>query len=224
MADNSAVNGQEERHALARKNMVDKQLRARGITHPGVLAAFEQVPRHRFVPEEYLSETYADRPLPIGRGQTISQPLVVAMMLQHLNLRPDHRILEIGAGSGYQTALLARLAGHVYAIERIEDLAERAMAVLAAINVSNVTLCTGDGSGGWPEEAPFDGIICAAATPAVPETWIEQLADGGRIVIPVGHESSQTLQVVEKDGEKTKTRSICDVRFVKLIGRHGWPA
>jgi len=203
--------------------MVEEQLRSRGIRHEGVLRAFAEVPREHFMPPERAGEAYGDYPVPIGFGQTISQPYVVALMVQELDPQAHHRVLDIGAGSGYQTAILARLVRHVYALERIEELTERAMAALGALNVNNVTICTRDGSVGWPEEAPFDGIICGAAAPEVPQPWIDQLADGGRIVLPVGGPEVQTLWVVQRNGRKTTRRELCDVRFVKLIGRAAWP-
>jgi len=203
--------------------MMSDQLRRRGITHEGVLEAFSAVPRERFVPPERRHEAYEDRPIPIGRGQTISQPYVVALMLEELDPKETDRVLDVGAGSGYQTALLARLVAHVYAIERIDVLAERAMAALADVGAVNVTMKVGDGSLGWPEEAPFDGIICGAGAPHVPKAWESQLADGGRIVLPIGQAGAQSLVVLEKAGRKFHRRRICDVRFVKLIGKHAWP-
>lgn len=203
--------------------MVDRQLRARGISDPDVLGAFEQVPRERFIPADRIHDAYGDFPVPIGCGQTISQPYVVATMIQELGIGPDHRVLDVGAGSGYQTAILAKLAGHVYAIERLEELEARARATLAEMAIANVTFRIGDGSLGWPDHAPFDRIICGAAAPDVPAPWLAQLADGGRIVLPVGTIESQTIVVVEKAGGQTTRREICEVRFVKLIGRQGWP-
>ena len=216
---------QEGKLAAARNAMISVQLSGRGISHAGVLAAFAKVPRQRFVPPDQIDQAYADHPLPIGFGQTISQPYVVALMLGELDPSPEHRVLEIGAGSGYQTALLAEMVAHVYAIERIEQLTEKALGVLGGLNVSNVTLCTGDGSMGWPEEAPFDRIICGAASPDVPSTWVHQLAEGGKIVTPVGGPDVQQLLVAEKIGgdiPDSTRRRFCDVRFVKLIGKHGW--
>ena len=212
----------EEKLAQQRQAMVEHQLRARGIHDEAVLRVFSEVPRERFVPPQRIREAHADHPVPIGHGQTISQPYIVALMIQELAVAPEHRVLDVGAGSGYQTAILARLVRHVYALERIEDLADRAIQVLAETNASNVTVCVGDGSLGWPEEAPFDRIICGAAAPEVPLPWIDQLADGGRIVLPVGGQEIQTLVKVDKPGGQTRRREICDVRFVKLIGRHGW--
>ena len=204
--------------------MVDVQLRSREITDLDVLRAFSETPRERFVPANWQHDAYSDCPVPIGHGQTISQPYVVALMVQELAVEREHKVLDVGAGSGYQTAILAQLASRVYAIERIEALAERAIATLTALNFSNVTVCMGDGSLGWPEEAPFDRIICGAASPDVPNPWIDQLADGGRIVLPVGGADVQTLVLVEKQGNEIARRKLCDVRFVKLIGKEGWPA
>lgn len=217
------MDSQKDNFAVSRRRMVDTQLRGRGIFDPAVLGAFAEVPREMFVPPEQIDEVYGDHPVPIGAGQTISQPYIVAIMVQELAVKPGHRILDIGAGRGYQTAILAKLAGHVYAIERIDSLAKQACGTLARLNIDNVTLCVDDGSGGWPEEAPFDGIICGAAAPEIPQSWTHQLADGGRIVAPTGGENSQILSVLEKHGDKLTRRDICDVRFVKLIGKHGWP-
>ncbi|HUS48502.1 MAG TPA: protein-L-isoaspartate(D-aspartate) O-methyltransferase [Phycisphaerae bacterium] len=203
--------------------MVDVQLRSRQITSGGVLEAFSEIPRERFIPSNWQHDAYDDCPVPIGYGQTISQPYVVALMVQELHVDRGHRVLDVGAGSGYQTAILARLARHVYAVERIADLAERAMATLTALNVSNVTMCIGDGSLGWPEESPFDRIICGAACPEAPQPWLDQLADGGRIVLPAGGQDVQTLIVIERSGDELRRRSLCDVRFVRLIGKEGWP-
>ena len=207
---------------IKRQAMVRDQLKARGITQKAVLEAFANVPREIFLPPERQHEAYEDEPVPIGYGQTISQPYVVALMLQELDVKPHHTVLDVGAGSGYQTALLARLARHVYALERIADLTERAICALASLNVSNVTFYTQDGSLGWAPAAPFDRIISAAA-PDVPQPWIDQLVDGGRIVMPIGGEQFQTLVAIDKMGETTRRRRMCDVRFVKLIGRAGWP-
>ena len=203
--------------------MVETQLLRRGIRDQGVLQAFLEVPRDRFVPPERVAEAYADRALPIGYGQTISQPYVVALTVQELAPKAHHVILDVGAGSGYQTAILARLVRHVWAVERLESLAQRAGRTLAALNITNVTILTQDGSGGLPAEAPFDGIVSGAAGPDVPPCWLDQLIDGGRIVIPVGGEEMQTLISLKKDGPHIRRRAICDVRFVKLIGREGWP-
>ena len=212
----------EEKLLLARRKMVEQQLRRRGIGDERILSAFAEVPRERFVPPARRAEAYADRPLPIGWDQTISQPFVAALMVQELRPCPEHRVLDVGAGSGYQTAILAGLVEHVYAVERLAELAERAAGVLAGLNVANATVCTADGSLGLPEAAPFDGIICGAAAPDVPACWVDQLADGGRIVAPTGGRQSQTLVVLEKQGGRLQRRELCNVRFVKLIGQEGW--
>jgi protein-L-isoaspartate(D-aspartate) O-methyltransferase len=206
-----------------RQRMVDSQLRSRRITDARVLQAFLATPRERFIPETWRHDAYSDSAVPIGYGQTISQPYVVALMVQELGVEGDHRVLDVGAGSGYQTAILAQLARHVYAIERLELLTERAVATLTALNCHNVTVRTGDGSLGWPEQSPFDRIICGAASPEVPQSWIDQLADGGRIVLPAGGSDFQTVVVVDKRGNKVTRRTLCDVRFVRLIGKEAWP-
>ena len=213
----------QEKLLAERRKMVEYQLRSRGISDEAVLDAFYAVPRERFVPIGQYTQAYADRPLPIGQGQTISQPYVVALMLQELQARPNHRVLDVGAGSGYQTALLAHLVEWVYAVERIDDLARGAGLVLADLGIANVTLCTSDGTLGWPAHAPYDGIICGAAAPDVPDAWLDQLAEGGRIVVPTGGASVQTVLVVENRRGNLHKRKLIDVRFVKLIGEQGWP-
>jgi protein-L-isoaspartate(D-aspartate) O-methyltransferase len=212
----------EAKLAARRRDMVERQLRARGIRHEAVLDAFLSTPRELFVGPDQVKHAYEDHPLPIGFGQTISQPYIVAFMCEKLDPRSRHRVLDIGAGSGYQTAVLARLTRHVYGVERIEALTERAMAALGRLNVTNATLRTGDGSIGWPTEAPFDRIICGAASPDVPAPWIDQLADGGKIILPVGGAVYQTLVLVEKRGREVRQRKLCDVRFVKLVGQEAW--
>lgn len=212
----------EQKLARARHRMLQNHLRGRGICNPDVLDGFAEVPRERFVPRESAGEAYADHPMPIGHAQTISQPYIVALMLQELDPMRDHRVLEIGAGSGYQTALLATMARRVYAVERIAELADRARGVLSELDLHNVTLAVRDGSTGWAEHAPFDRIICGAAAPDLPAPWVEQLADGGRIVVPIGGEHTQTLAVYDKCGDDLSQRTVCGVRFVKLIGRYGW--
>jgi len=202
--------------------MVRTQMRSRRIRDERVLAAFEQTPRELFVPAGERRDAFADQPVPIGYGQTISQPYVVALMVEELAVEPHHRVLDVGAGSGYQTAILAGLVRHVYAIERIAELTERAAAALAHLGLTNVTLRTGDGSLGWPAEAPFDRIICGAAAPDVPAAWIEQLVDGGRIVAPLGGPDSQDLIAIDKQAGRTRRRQICGVRFVRLVGQQGW--
>ena len=204
--------------------MVAAQLRARAISDERILSAFGRLPREQFMPPDRISEAYADHPVPIGFGQTISQPFIVALMIQELDLRADHRVLDVGAGSGYQSAVLASVAaeGHIFAVERIEALARRAGETLGSLGITNVTIATLDGSEGWPDHAPYDRIICGAAAPDVPRPWIDQLANGGRIILPAGGQDRQTLLAIDKRRGRTVRRKICDVRFVKLIGAHGW--
>jgi len=209
--------------AAQRLAMVNDQLRRRGLRDERVLAVMGDVPRERFIAPRSRHEAYADRPLPIGSGQTISQPYVVALMTQELDVQPTHRVLDVGAGSGYQTAILARLAGEVFAVERLAELTAGAADALAELGIANVTLTTGDGTLGWPDHAPFDRILCGAAGPDVPKAWIEQLADAGRIVMPAGGAEVQDLIAIDKRGGRITRRSICGVRFVRLIGRQGWP-
>jgi len=203
-----------------RESMVDKQIRARGISDPRVLSAMVEVPRHRFVPQEYLGEAYADHPLPIGHGQTISQPYIVALMSEHLELQPGEKVLEIGTGSGYQAAILAELTDKVYTVEIIEPLGLQAEATLQELGYS-VHCKVDDGYYGWLEYAPFDAIIVTCAPDHVPQPLINQLKDGGRLVIPVGPPGFyQTLWLIEKKGEQTKSTNLGDVRFVPLLGEH----
>ena len=202
--------------------MVAEQLRARGIRDERVLDAMARVPRHEFVPPEHRGEAYEDHPLAIGEGQTISQPFVVAAMLEALALRREDVALEVGTGSGYETAVLAELVRTVYSIERIASLAERARAVLVRLGYSNVTVVHGDGSQGLPEAAPFDAIVVSAAAPQVPASLMGQLRDGGRLVIPVGSGFAQELQLVRKIGDNSTTMYLDGVRFVPLIGREGF--
>ena len=204
--------------------MMLRQLRDRGITDPRVLEAFAATPREKFVPPQLLELAYDDRPLSIGYGQTISQPYVVALMLQELGVKPGERVLDVGAGSGYQAALLSRLGGEVVAVERIAELARQASSVLAELGRENVWVVVADGTTGYPPKAPYDRIICGAGGPDVPKTWTEQLADNGRIVMPVGSSDVQTLVAVDKSGQNLRRRELCQVRFVKLIGKEGWPA
>jgi len=198
--------------------MVEQQLAARDITDERVLAAMRKVPRHRFVPPQEERYAYADTPLPIGEGQTISQPYIVALMTQLARPAPTDRALEIGTGSGYQAAVLAELVDHVYTIELEPTLAERARRVLTELGYENVTARAGDGYAGWPEHAPFDIIIVTAAPDHVPQPLIEQLKPGGRMVVPVGPVgASQRLRLIEKDSSgKIKTRDLSPVRFVPL--------
>ncbi len=212
-----------ESYGLARKRMVDEQVRVRGITDPRVLEAMEHVPRERFVPAAQVPEAFTDRALPIDCGQTISQPFMVASMTELLEVRPAHRVLEIGTGSGYQAAILARLAAHVYTIERIAALHEKAHALLDSLGFANISYRVGDGSVGWPEFAPFDRILVTAGAPEAPRALLDQLVDGGRLVIPLGGRSEQTLTVVDRRRGKTIEMPRYACRFVQLIGRQAWP-
>lgn len=202
--------------------MVEEQLRNRGIRDERVLAAFLRVPRHQFVADPYRVEAYEDHPLPIGHGQTISQPFIVAAMLEFLRLQPADRALEVGAGSGYQTALLAELCKEVFAIERHPALAESAAAVLDRLGYGNAHIIVGDGTLGYAPAAPYDAIAVAAAAAAVPPALVEQLAEGGRMIIPLGTPDTQELVLVSKrDGEIQRSR-LDGCRFVPLIGTGGF--
>jgi protein-L-isoaspartate(D-aspartate) O-methyltransferase len=216
----------EDPSASARHYMVTEQLLARGITDPRVLDAMSSVPRHLFVPEEFYDQAYADGPLPIGENQTISQPYIVGLMTQLLRLRGDEVVLEIGTGSGYQAAILGKLARQVYSIERHEPLAEHATQVLHELGYDNVVVMTGDGSRGLLAHSPFNGILIAAATPQVPQVILEQLAEGGRLIVPTGGEGGQMLERwTRRDnrrGKRFKHEEIIPVAFVPLRGKLGW--
>jgi len=204
----------------ARRLMVDTQLRARGISDPRVLDAMLRVPRHRFVPETYRSQAYEDHPLPIGDGQTISQPYIVARMLESLQLTPTDKVLEVGTGSGYVTALLAELAAQAFSIERHPALAECARNVLAALGYNNVLVFTGDGTLGLPADAPFDAILVSAAASDLPSTLLAQLRDLGRMIIPVGPTDSQQLQFIRMVNGLPAVSLRELVRFVPLVPNH----
>ncbi len=206
----------------ARRRMIEHDLKGRGISDAGVLGAMEAVRREEFVPEPYRSQAYSDGPLPIGSEQTISQPYIVALMTEELHVGRDCEVLEIGTGSGYQTAVLSRLAQKVYTIETIGVLSESAQAVLGGLGISNVEFRVGDGSSGWPEERSFGRIMITAAVPKLPGPVCEQLAEGGLIVGPVGPAGVQELVVCKKRNGKMIERKICDVRFVKLLGEYGF--
>lgn len=204
--------------------MVETQIAARGVCDRRVLDVMERMPRERFLAHDAPESAYADRAMPLADGQTVSQPYVVAAMTEALAIRPNHRILEIGTGSGYQTAILAELAVEVFTMERLDSLQRVARETLALLGILNVAYRAGDGTLGWPEAAPFDGIIVTAAAPGVPPTLVRQLCDGGRLVIPVGSEEQQTLTIVERRGEATRELPQFACRFVKLIGAEGWAA
>jgi protein-L-isoaspartate(D-aspartate) O-methyltransferase len=206
----------------ARREMVERQLRKRGIRDERVLAAMLGVPRHEFVPAEFAAEAYNDRPLPIGHGQTISQPFMVAAMAEVLELSGGERVLEIGAGSGYQAAVLSLLAHEIHTVEMHEELAVESAQRLQRLGYSNVQVHVGDGTLGWPDRAPFDAIVVTAAAPEIPPPLTAQLANGGRLIIPVGTAEEQRLLRVEKHGNEFSTRSLYHCRFVPLIGQYGW--
>lgn len=208
---------------FARREMVSKQLRGRGIRSERVLEAMLSVPRHLFVPPGHAAEAYADSPLPIGAGQTISQPFMVAAMAEELSLEGGERVLEVGAGSGYQAAVLSCLAGQVIAVESQPILAARARERLRSLGYANIRLEEGDGSAGWPVEAPYDAILVAAAAPSVPPPLVGQLKEGGRLVIPVGTAEHQELLRIVKRKDRIMEQSRYDCRFVPLVGRYGWP-
>jgi len=206
-----------------RRSMVDRQIRHRGIYNERVLSAMLAVPRHAFVPIERISDSYSDTPLPIGEGQTISQPFMVAAMAGALALCGHERVLEIGAGSGYQAAVLSFLAREVIAIEALLRLAAIARERMARLGYANVRIVESDGSAGWLPDGPYDAILVSAAAPSVPQPLIDQLREGGRLVIPVGDaESQQVLRIIKRGGEAVRDK-LYHCRFVPLIGRHGWP-
>ncbi len=212
----------EETPARQRARMVEEQLRARGIRDERVLAAMGKVPREAFLAVEDAAKAYGDFPLPIGAGQTISQPYIVAAMIAELALRPEDRVLEVGTGTGYEAAILGELAAEVWTIERLAELADEARTILQRLGYANVHVVQGDGSLGLPEHAPFDKILVAAAAPRIPETLLAQLADGGRLVVPVGNRFEQQVQLVRKQGEQTVITPRDPCRFVPLVGQQGW--
>jgi len=205
-----------------RLEMVESQIKRRGINNERVLQAFRTIPRHLFVPEKYKADAYADHPLPIGNGQTISQPYIVALMTSNLNLTGNEKVLEIGTGSGYQTAILANLVKEVHSIERISQLSDLAERNLRVMGMDNIYLHVGDGSLGWPDTAPYDRILITAAAPEIPEIILGQLKVNGRIVGPVGGRWRQMLEVWVKEKKQIKKEQILPVVFVPLRGTHGW--
>jgi len=212
-------------YSISRRRMVDEQLVARGIRDPRVLAAMRDIPRHLFVEEALRSQAYGDAPLPIGHRQTISQPYMVAVMTEALQLGGDERVLEIGTGSGYQAAVLAKLVRRVYSVERIPELARNARRVLDALGLINVNIKVTDGTYGWEEQAPFDAIMVTAGAPSVPESYTRQLAVGGRLVIPVGDRGEQSLmRITRQDEDRCTEERLLACRFVPLVGGQGWDA
>ena len=205
-----------------RLRMVERQIKGRGVRDKRVLEAMRKVPRHLFLPPEKADQAYEDHPVSIGRGQTISQPYMVALMTEALELRGDEKVLEIGTGSGYQTAILAELAREVYSVERIPELADEARTRLEDLGYTNVHIRVGNGTLGWPEEAPFDAILVTAGAPKVPKSLKAQLADGGRLVIPVGSEFHQVLYRIRRRGDEFLEEPLTSCVFVPLIGEEGW--
>jgi protein-L-isoaspartate(D-aspartate) O-methyltransferase len=213
---------EKSEYAPQRAEMIEKQLRRRGVRNEAVLSAMLAVPRHEFVPVELRAQAYDDVPLPIGSGQTISQPYIVAAMTAALNLQPTDRVLEVGTGCGYQAAVLSRLAKEVFTIERRPELASGASERLARLGYSNVHVHCGDGTLGLPEFAPFDAILVAAAAPVAPTPLLAQLAEGGRMIIPIGDEDTQELRLMEKHCDAFPSKRLEGCRFVPLVGCHGW--
>lgn len=212
----------KEQDAILRELMVEEQLIPRGIVDQKVLAAMRKIPRHVFVPTVSLENAYGDYPLPVGEGQTISQPYMVALMTQCLELAGGEKVLEIGTGSGYQAAILAEIAKEIYSMERFEFLAQNARSLLDSLDYKNIKIKVGDGTEGWSEFAPYDGIIVTAGSPSIPEPLVEQLAEGGRLVIPVGGAFGQELILVRKTNEEISEEYICGCTFVPLVGKYGW--
>ena len=202
--------------------MVREQLVPRGITDLKILNAFRKVPRHNFLPQKYAASAYEDCPLPIGTGQTISQPYMVALMTQCLELTPEVTVLEVGTGSGYQTAILAELASVVYSVERLQSLTEKAKTVLKDLGYQNIRIKVGDGTIGWSEYAPYDRIIVTAGAPSIPKPLVAQLKAAGELVIPIGGSFNQTLTRARKLKKKIEINQICSCVFVPLMGKHGW--
>ena len=203
--------------------MIQQQLVERGIRDARVIEAMRSVPRERFFLEQSKDEAYADRAAPIGHGQTISQPYMVALMSERLQVGPEHKVLELGTGSGYQTAVLAKLAGQVYSIERVKPLLDEAFERIMELGLRNVHFRHGDGTAGWPEAAPFERVLITAGAPKLPEQLLlGNLADGGIAILPVGPENEQMLVEVRRYGDKLTTSDIVPCRFVKLVGKEGW--
>jgi protein-L-isoaspartate(D-aspartate) O-methyltransferase len=209
-------------YAAARRAMVETQIRRRGVSSERVLEAMATVPRHEFIPRQFLNDAYADKPLPIGEGQTISQPYMVAAMTEALDLKGSERVLEIGTGSGYQAAVLSSLASQVITVESHTSLALAAQELLTRLGYANVHVHNGDGSAGLPDAAPYDAILVTAGAPQIPQGFAKQLREGGRIVIPVGDREKQNLVCAQKKHGELKSRVLFGCKFVLLLGRYGW--
>jgi len=216
------MKNRSKKYARKREEMVRNQIEARGIKDPRVLAAFRQVPRHLFVSEALRDQAYGDYPLPIGEQQTISQPYIVAEMTQALELGEGDRVLEIGTGSGYQAAILAQLVYRVYTIERKRSLYLQTRRLFDQLNYHNIVTRYADGTKGWPSESPFDAVVVTAGAPAIPEVLIDQLIEGGRLVVPVGNQHAQELVKIYRDKDNIRQTNLGGCRFVKLVGEHGW--
>ncbi|MCH8851230.1 MAG: protein-L-isoaspartate(D-aspartate) O-methyltransferase [Planctomycetes bacterium] len=206
----------------ARRQMIEDQLRRRGIRDDRVLRVMSQIPRERFVPKDLARMAYDDRALEIGLGQTISQPYIVAYMTEQLQLQPTHRVLEIGTGSGYQTAVLASLCETVYSVECLPELSEKTQVTLRQLGLTNVTYAIRDGTLGWPEHAPYQRIIVTAGAPTIPEPLLDQVQIGGKMILPIGNRKEQRLILIEKKDHRHAELPLIGCRFVKLIGQHGW--
>ena len=211
----------DRRYERQRRQLIET-IRERGIEDLEVLRTFDLVPRHLFVPESVQHRAYEDAPLPIGFGQTASQPSLQALYLQTLHIEPHHRVLEIGTGTGFQTALLAHLAQHVYSVERLRELSVKARQILDSLRITNVALLVGDGTIGWQRYAPYDAMLVSAAAPDVPQLLLDQLAPAGRLLIPIGGRTEQTLTLFEKTAEGIRRENITACTFVPLLGRFGW--
>ncbi|MCD6170075.1 MAG: protein-L-isoaspartate(D-aspartate) O-methyltransferase [Candidatus Latescibacteria bacterium] len=209
-------------YATLREEMVVTQLEARDITNPEVLQAMRMVPRHRFVDRSLWHQAYDDRPLPIGQGQTISQPYMVALMTQCLQPSKDHGVLEVGTGSGYQAAILAEIVRQVFTIERNPELSQKAQILLEELGYRNIRFKIGDGTLGWEQFSPYDRILVTAGAPDIPTSLLDQLSDSGKMVIPVGGAYYQDLMLIEKEGKKVRKRDVCGCTFVPLVGKQGW--
>ena len=210
-------------HAGQRRRMVEEQLGDRGIRDLRLLEVMTRVPRHLFALDSLQHRAYGDTPLPIGENQTISQPYIVAAMTEALGLKGDERVLEIGTGSGYQTAVMAELAAQVFTIERINVLSRKAQNILEGLGYANIVFKMFDGTYGWPDQAPFNAIMVTASAKEIPEALIKQLGEGGRLVAPTGDEHKQKLMVLTKKGDRVIKKAICDCKFVPLVGKYGWP-